>query len=165
MFLDIDVNAMAALFYYKDGMLFNKISRGTRAIKDQRTGRARVDGYRTVTVSKKSHPEHRIIYAICHGQIDSSLEIDHINGNRQDNRIENLRLVTRSENNMNKRNAMKTNTVGLPGVSVYNKSKTNKFKAQIKAEGKRIHLGCFATAEEALEAYQAARKEYFGEFA
>lgn len=88
------------------------------------------------------------------------VEIDHINRNGLDNRRSNLRLCTRSQNMANARFATST---GFRGA--YADPKNNRFRAEIKADGKRIHLGSFRTAESAARAYDEAATRLFGEFA
>ncbi len=94
--------------------------------------------------------------------IDSGLCVDHINGNVLDNRKTNLRVCTRSQNQMNQR-LRKDNTSGEKGVHFYKRSK--KWKATIQHENKQNHLGTFLTKEAAMEAYSEAAKKYHGEFA
>jgi hypothetical protein len=89
------------------------------------------------------------------------LEVDHINRNGLDNRRENLRLCTHSENNRNRRLLQSRNTTGYRGVE----RSGDKFRAQIILMNKRIYLGSFSTAEEAARVRDEAAKEYFGEFA
>lgn len=88
------------------------------------------------------------------------LDVDHINGNKLDNRRVNLRLATRQENARNKR-AQKNNKCGYKGVSPSGK----KFRASIRINKKQIHLGMFATSDAAAHARDKAEKEMFGEFA
>lgn len=101
---------------------------------------------------------HRIILP----GIETSLHIDHINGNRLDNRKENLRVATCSQNVMN-RGKQANNTRGYKGV-IYDKSR-GKWRAEITANKKSHYLGRFDTAEEAALAYNEAAKELHGEFA
>lgn len=89
------------------------------------------------------------------------LQVDHINGNRLDNRRENLRIVTSQQNNMN-RSVGRSNTSGYKGVSY--KTRNKKFAAQIKFNGKLMSLGYYHTAEEAHQVYQAKALELFGEY-
>lgn len=97
---------------------------------------------------------HRWIMDAQPGQV-----VDHINGDRMDNRRENLRLCTVAENIRNqKRRASKS---GFKGVV----QKRGRWQASYTYEGKRIYLGYFATAEEAACAYDRAAREAFGEFA
>lgn len=87
-------------------------------------------------------------------------EIDHINGNGLDNRRSNLRICTKAQNQWNARRRT-DNTTGYKGVSKHG----NRFKAYIFADGKQIHLGMFATPEEAAEQYKIASRKYYGEYA
>lgn len=86
--------------------------------------------------------------------------IDHIDGDTLNNRRANLRIVTHSQNCMN-RKVTSANTSGYKGV--WNRG--NRWYAGIKIQGKRIHLGSFDTAEEAYAAYCEAAQEIHGEFA
>jgi hypothetical protein len=88
--------------------------------------------------------------------------IDHINHDGLDNRRENLRICTRSQNNKNHRK-LKNNTSGMNNVHWYKKSK--KWMAYIKKDGKKTHLGLFIDKEEAGRAVDKKAKELFGEFA
>ena len=92
----------------------------------------------------------------------SSLDVDHINGNCLDNRRENLRLVTRSQNCANKVKS-KSNTSGYKGVHFC--IQTGKWRAIIMVKGKSKGLGRFATKEEAAQRYNQAACAYYGEHA
>jgi hypothetical protein len=98
---------------------------------------------------------HRVIMNAPKG-----LQIDHINGNKLDNRSCNLRLCTHAQNSQN-RPGKKTNWTGYKGVT----AKGKKFVARIKANGKHITIGTFATALEAAAAYNERAISLFGEFA
>ena len=88
--------------------------------------------------------------------------VDHISGDGLDNRRENMRLASRIENNRNRRlNA--NSTSGFKGA--YWHKASGKWTAQISIRGKRIHLGLFATPEQAALAYDEAAIKHFGEFA
>lgn len=87
--------------------------------------------------------------------------VDHINGNALDCRRENMRIVTSSQNAMNRR-LRSDNKLGVVGVS---KTKNGKYVAYYSAGGKMKHLGRFATLEKAKAARQAAETQYYGEYA
>lgn len=88
--------------------------------------------------------------------------LDHIDGNRANNKLSNLREATQSQNCANAK-LRSNNTSGFKGV--YYHPKTGKWKSQIKKDGVSRHLGLFPTPEEAHKAYVKAAKELFGEFA
>ena len=92
---------------------------------------------------------HRIVYEMHFGRIKDGLEIDHINGIRHDNRIENLRAVSKSVNQLN-RAKQSNNTSGVTGVRWH--TQRNRWRAQFRDE----YLGLFETIEEAEAAYKAA---------
>ena len=81
-------------------------------------------------------------------------EIDHVNGDRGDNRIANLRDVDHKTNSQNERRARAINTSGFLGVS----KQGNKWQASIRHGGKQLYLGLFAAKEEAHSAYLAAKR-------
>lgn len=95
---------------------------------------------------------HRIAWFLYYGA-EAALHIDHVNGNRADNRIENLRLATRSQN-MHNMGKNINNTSGFKGVNWCKNEK--RWRAQIGINGFRKHLGFFDTAKEAHEAYKHA---------
>jgi hypothetical protein len=115
-------------------------------------------GYLTVRINKVAYFTHRIIWKIQTEREPLAL-IDHINGDKTDNRWINLREATHSQNNRNSR-AKSTNTSGLKGVSrdkVY-------WRATIYADGKWNYLGNFKTPEAAHEAYCKASAELHGDY-
>jgi len=94
-------------------------------------------------------------------EIPNGYEADHINGNKLDNRKQNLRIATRSQNNANQR-INSYNTSGYKGVS-WNKT-LKLWMAYIKVDGKR-YVKWAKNKEKAAEKYNQMAKEYFGEFA
>ena len=106
---------------------------------------------------RTTRPLHRLLMDPPKGMV-----IDHINHNGLDNRRENLRICTRAENSRN-RGKQKNNTSGYKGVCWYKRDK--KWRAQIKKDSKKIHIGYFDIIEDAARAYDAKAKELFGEFA
>ena len=117
-------------------------------------------GYVVCRFNYKSYKVHRLIWVYHYGEIPEGMYLDHINKNKQDNRIENLRLATMSVN-MRNRPVFKTNTSGVEGV---NWDKTNsKWRARAMINGVRYHLGCFQTlldAKVAIENFKKRRAEY-----
>lgn len=97
---------------------------------------------------------HRVIWAFAYGKWPHN-HIDHINGNPADNRILNLRVVTRSENRKNSARP-NNNTSGVCGVTHFGK----KWQAQIRTDRKLIHLGTFPTRDEAVAARKSAEQKY-----
>ena len=102
---------------------------------------------------------HRIIWAIHNGEDPGELQVDHINGKRNDNRIGNLRLVTPSENDRN-RNIRKGNVSGVTGVS-YHKGK-KMWDAGIGYKGK-LYRRCYKDKNHAIAARCLAEYRLFGE--
>ena len=96
------------------------------------------------------------------GPIPDGFTVDHINKDRLDNRLENLRLATRSQQNQNK-GLQKNNTSGFKGVSW--SKQTNKYRAQIMVNKQSISLGFYTDPIEAAHIRDEAALEHFGEFA
>lgn len=103
---------------------------------------------------------HRIIWEMHFGSIAYHLEVDHIDLNPFNNRLDNLRLATHSENNRNK-GIQCNNSTGVKGVYLH---KPGIYRSEIKTNKKRVHLGLFASAEEAASAYAKASERYHGSF-
>ena len=91
------------------------------------------------------------------------LSVDHINGNKLDNRRSNLRLATHTENMQNRKMA-KHNTCGFKGVWQRKRNGKTSYRAEIRCNGKRHTLGTFLTPNEAHEAYLKASRELHGKF-
>jgi hypothetical protein len=149
------------LFTYKNGVLHYNMNVALMKVGD-RAGTLRSDGYIGIYIQKKYHWAHRIIWTIFNGEIPEELFIDHIDGNRSNNLIENLRLCTTQENAYN-RGKQSNNKSGYKGVSFHKQKQ--KWVAQIKLEGKNKFLGFFVNPEDAYEAYCAKAVEHYGEFA
>jgi hypothetical protein len=87
--------------------------------------------------------------------------VDHINNNKTDNRLDNLRYATSQLNNHNTR-IRKDNTTGVKGISFH--KKCNKYYVRIMINKKQKHIGCFTTLEQATIARKKVANELFGEF-
>lgn len=111
------------------------------------------DGYRTIQLDGVRHRAHRLAWLYMHGEWPPSEDIDHVNGNRADNRIANLREARRSENVQNVGAARKDSKSGLAGVN----ERDGRWRARIRAGGERLTLGYFDSPEEAHAAYRAAK--------
>jgi len=120
----------------------------------------RTDGYYHVCIGRKLYLVHRLVAMAFLPADPEKKFIDHKDGNRANNHIDNLRYCTQAENSRN-RVRHKNNTSGFKGVSRVGR----KYRACIHANRRRIHLGCFDTPEEAHAAYCNAAREVHGEFA
>lgn len=117
-------------------------------------------GYFVGRILGKSYLAHRVVWALHYGEWPE-IGIDHKNGNTTDNRIENLRLASQSENNMNTKRRS-DNRSGVKGVFWSKLSK--KWCAQIAINGRGKHLGYYTDIDDAAEVYKRAAEKYFGEF-
>jgi hypothetical protein len=117
-------------------------------------GTLRKDGYLKAAVLGKQWLLHRLAWFLATGEQPPL--IDHINGNKTDNRLKNLRPISKSGNAQNMRKISIRNKTGYLGVSV----RKNKFHAAIKVNGKQMHLGYYDTPEEAHKVYLRAKHKY-----
>lgn len=115
-------------------------------------------GYIRFMLDKKEYLAHRLAWLYMYGVIPKN-QIDHKNNDRSDNRIDNLREVTHSENQQN-RLINENNTSGVTGV--YFSKRSNRWYAQISIDGKNIHLGQFGEYYEAVNARKNAEILYYG---
>lgn len=129
--------------------------RPSRAIRvGYDAGSLHPQGYVMVQLRKKIYAAHRLIWKMVYGKEPDT--IDHINGDKADNRISNLRNVSHTENLQRKRKARSDSTTGLLGVSF--RRDCNKYQAKICRNGVTLHLGTFTTPEAAHAAYVAAKE-------
>jgi hypothetical protein len=128
----------------KTGVFVRRIQTSNRIKVGDVAGSKDKNGYLCIRLDGKTYKAHRLAWLYIHGVWPSG-EIDHINHQTNDNRISNLRDVSRSVNQQNKKT-----------VRGYNKD-GNRWKAQIRTAGKFKHLGCFGTEAEAHAAYQQAK--------
>jgi hypothetical protein len=141
-------------FEYKDGSLFYKQSQGCMR-QGTEAGSPDKDGYLKTLINRKPYRVHRLVFMMHHGYLPELL--DHIDGDPQNNRIENLRPATYSQNNLN-RGKHKRNTSGYKGVTWV--ATAGRYSSRLAIDGKRLFLGYFDTPEEAHKAYCIAAQEH-----
>lgn len=117
-------------------------------------------GYIEIGLLGRLYRAHRLAFVYMTGE-EPFHNVDHINGNRADNRWKNLRVCNQSQN-MGNVGLRKNNTSGHPGV-VFDKER-GKWRAQIRIGGKKTNLGRFDDFEDAVEAHNLAHAANFGEF-
>jgi hypothetical protein len=120
-----------------------------------------VDKYNTVQTHKTDKINNTLIHRLIMNP-PNGVEIDHIDGNRLNNRKSNLRFATSSQNKIN-RGPRKDNTSGFKGVSL--NKKLNKYGVRLMIDGKYKHLGLFNNKIEAAKVYNENALKYYGEFA
>jgi hypothetical protein len=118
------------------------------------TGYKAKSGYLITTIKNKQFYCHRLAWLYEYGEWPKG-QIDHINHNRSDNRICNLRDATVSQNRRNMRLSPNSST-GITGVYVHR----NKWTARITVENKLLYLGCFKNKDDAIKARKKAEKKY-----
>lgn len=116
-------------------------------------------GYRHIRVDNKLYLTHRLVWLYIFGYFPK--EIDHINGNKEDNRLINLREATRAQNMQNTERVRKT-VSGERGVTWVKKLK--KWLVRVQIDKKRINIGYFEDLELAILVSQEAKRKYYGEF-
>lgn len=135
------------------GLLFWKVKPSMGVAAGAIAGHLTRRGYVAVRILGHEWKVHRIAWAHYFGSWPTA-EIDHINGQKADNRIANLRDVDRTTNQENMRRANSNSSTGLLGASPHK----TRFVATIKVRGVHTRIGSFATAEEAHAAYLTAKR-------
>jgi len=148
------------LFEYNDGVLYWKNPTSGRMKKGLRAGRYGKRGYIETGINYKRYKNHRIIFLMFHGYLPEI--VDHIDNNKLNNKIENLRAATCSQNLQNAK-LSKSNTTGIKGV-VWEKDRKY-WKAQIMVNGKQIRIGKLESLELAELVVQELRSKFHGEYA
>ena len=140
------------LFTYDDGKLIRK--NGVVA------GSVNKRGYRIICVDYKLQKAHRLVFLYHYGYLP--LQVDHINGDKDDNRIENLRAADNSKNMMNRR-AMRNNTSGHKNV--YWDKECGRWAVKVRLNKKLHNFGRFNDINEAIAVARVKRDELHGEYA
>ena len=159
---DVTQESLRNLLEYSSitGRFTWKVKASTRETIGSNAGSDR-NGYRRIVINKSCYMAHRLAWLYVHGEWPNG-EIDHVNRIRNDNRIDNLRIATRSQNQSNI-GVLSNNKCGFRGVSWHKASKA--WRATIRLDDKEEHLGIFPAPELAAIARNARAKELFGEFA
>lgn len=142
------------LEYNPDTGVFTSLVKRAHTPIGKTLGTRHIEGYVWMGIEGSSYLAHRLAWLYMTGAWPPA-GIDHRNGNRADNRWENLRPATSAENAQNQSRPQKNN----PYLGVCWEPSCNKWKARIRVNGVEKYLGVFATAEEARDAYLAAKKE------
>ena len=148
---------LTSLFEYRDGALYRRLSRGPQHA-GARAGTKTKKGYIRVRIDGVFYMEHRLVFFLFHGRWPEMT--DHVNGIRDDNRIENLRECTAAENAYN---AKGKGERGLPKGVHYHK-KRKRYVAYVSRNGKRVNVGEYKDAATAISAVAAKREELHGHF-
>lgn len=151
----ITVERLKELLNYdpETGVFTWKINKG-RSLKGSEAGSVKHHGYRRIVLDGKRLYAHRLAWLITYG-VWPSHSVDHINRQRDDNRIANLRDLPIQHNVWNQPEKRSNNTSGYPGVSAL---PTGRYIAHIRVDFKKRSLGTYSTAEEAAAAYLNAKK-------
>ena len=131
-------------------------TRAGTALAGSIAGNIHIKGYRIISIFGKLYKAHRLAWLYTYGKWPED-QIDHINGNRDDNRIDNLRDVSSLENSRNSKIRC-TNKSGVTGICRYKRN--NKWVAQISVKGKVINLGHFDNFNDAVIARKMAETKH-----
>lgn len=158
-----DVDYLRSILFYapETGKFTWLESRGSIAAGSPAGPRSTSRGktYIYIKIDKRLYQAHRLAWLMVRGQLPDN-DIDHKDGDSENNRFCNLRDCSMSQNKANSK-TYKNNKSGYKGVFLTE----GRYRVSIQKNRKRIHIGRFDTAEEAAKAYEAVAKEIFGEFA
>jgi len=142
------------LFNYDENtgkLYWSKFCGRGRAGKE--AGTIKLDGYRGIMYARKGYYAHRLIWLYVYG-VYPQYTIDHIDGNKDNNRIGNLRDIKQIFNNQNRKKLRSDNSLSVMGVR---KTRTGKYVSSITTNGCRVHLGTFCSVDDAANAYVKAK--------
>lgn len=140
------------------GIFIRRVSTAPNALRGMRAGNVSKNGYRVVRVANTEQSEHRLAWLYQYG-VFPRWHIDHIDGNRANNAIANLRDVPQQTNRENLRAALSNNQTGVLGVHTVQRREGVRYQARIQTNRRKINLGCFDTIGEAEAAYLRAKRE------
>jgi hypothetical protein len=145
------------LLHLSDNEVFtHKITASNRVKLGSFAGTITGHGYRVISLDRKRYYGHRLLWLWHYGEFPKG-QIDHINHNRLDNRLDNLRAVSNQDNHRNE--TLSTNSLsGFTGVCF--STREQKFRAHIKVDFKQIHLGHFKQLSDAVLARINAEEKY-----
>ena len=124
---------------------------------------SKAHGYHDICVDFRLYRAHRLAFLLMAGDLPPpDFDVDHINGNKTDNRWTNLRLATRSQNSINAKPRAHS---ASPAHGVTWDATRQKWRAQIRVDGRKVNLGRYAELSEAQRAYTSASARYHGAFA
>ena len=151
------------LFHYEpsSGKLFWKKTTTNRVkVGDEAGSFCKSTGYTNVVIDGKGYTLHRIAILLATGVYDKTVQVDHVDHDRGNNRLSNLRVVSHTEN-MRNQSLRNTNKTGVTGVCVkYTRKGTKRYTANIVYNYKPIFLGNYDTLEEAAQARKEAELKY-----
>ena len=155
----IDVELLNKLFEYDEltGILYNKINRSSNSREGETVGTYMNNGYLKTSINDREYLIHRLIWFLNYGYFPE--QVDHINGDRSDNRLSNLRESNDKLNQENLRSAKSNNKLGLLGVFKRLSRGKVKYVSKIMLNGKSKWIGSFDTPEEAHKAYVEKKRE------
>jgi hypothetical protein len=151
------IRLMYLMHYDQDTGVFTRLTSNRRDRIGVTPGARNTNGHVQIRVDGVLHMAHRLAWLYVHGSFPQK-QLDHINGDKTDNRISNLRHCSNKKNAENRKMSPR-NTSGYRGVS-FDKTR-GKFKAYIGHEMRAIHIGLFAAVEDAAVAAKGARDELF----
>lgn len=163
-FQKIDTNSIKEVINYnhETGVLTWKVSGAGRFKRaGMEVGSRTKKGYLAVCLNGVMYQAHRIAYAIYTGEDIDGVQIDHINGNKSDNRIENLRKCSNSQNQMNRSSKKKDES---KEKNVHWCNSKSRWVVKIRVAGKSIYIGSYSDVDDAACAARNARDKYHGEF-